>query len=179
MLTNRRLFAFVRQGVPTDVKCDGLDNVYVACGDGVEIYDRKGTLMGVIEVPGRSICTCPGSISAILTATMEAAFGASVSGGDLNCFYATASGYGVSPSREESDSGVMGRPQRDERRTGSMTGLLILIHTACGPLRASLTLSCSASSTPPCKVIVASLFLASPRLYRDQTSCKELSPASR
>jgi hypothetical protein len=52
-LTNRRLFAYALKGVPRDIKCDNLGNVYAACGDGLEIWSPQGIILGVIESPGK------------------------------------------------------------------------------------------------------------------------------
>ncbi|KAF4626841.1 hypothetical protein G7Y89_g11312 [Cudoniella acicularis] len=51
-LTNRRTFAFARQGVPDGIKCDTSGNVYSGCDDGVEVWNPAGELIGVIGVPG-------------------------------------------------------------------------------------------------------------------------------
>ncbi|KAH9923811.1 D-lactonohydrolase-like protein [Fomitopsis serialis] len=45
-LINRRVFAYVDAGVPDGVQVDTLGNVYAACGDGVHVWDRAGTLLG-------------------------------------------------------------------------------------------------------------------------------------
>ncbi|KAI9825407.1 MAG: hypothetical protein M1832_001137 [Thelocarpon impressellum] len=51
-LTNRRVFAYASQGVPDGVKCDTAGNVYSGCGDGVVVWDPRGTLLGKIAVKG-------------------------------------------------------------------------------------------------------------------------------
>jgi len=51
-LTNRRLFAFAAVGFPDGIKCDVHGNVYAGCGDGVEVWNPAGTLIGRILVPG-------------------------------------------------------------------------------------------------------------------------------
>jgi gluconolactonase len=53
-LANRRLFAFAIKGAPMDVKCDIDGNVYAGCGDGLEIWNPAGTLLGIVEVPSTS-----------------------------------------------------------------------------------------------------------------------------
>ncbi|EPS95086.1 hypothetical protein FOMPIDRAFT_1133117 [Fomitopsis schrenkii] len=45
-LLNRRVFAYVDAGVPDGLQVDKLGNVYAACGDGVHVWDRAGTLLG-------------------------------------------------------------------------------------------------------------------------------------
>ncbi|KAK0620220.1 D-lactonohydrolase-like protein-like protein [Immersiella caudata] len=51
-LANKRVFAYVLAGVPMGITCDGLGNVYVGSGDGVEVFSAGGEILGVIEVPG-------------------------------------------------------------------------------------------------------------------------------
>ncbi|KAG4442182.1 hypothetical protein IFR05_002340 [Cadophora sp. M221] len=51
-LTNKRLFAFAAVGFPDGIKCDVYGNVYSGCGDGVEVWDANGVLIGRILVPG-------------------------------------------------------------------------------------------------------------------------------
>lgn len=51
-LRGRRTFAFARVGVPDGIKCDMQGNVYSGCGDGVEVWNPDGELIGVIGVPG-------------------------------------------------------------------------------------------------------------------------------
>jgi gluconolactonase len=58
-LTNRRLFAFAISGVPMAIQCDGTGNVYAACGDGLEVWNSEGTLLGIIEVPGTYFPAAP------------------------------------------------------------------------------------------------------------------------
>ena len=47
-LANRRTFAFCDTGVPDGIKCDENGYVYSGCGDGVHVWDKKGTLVGKI-----------------------------------------------------------------------------------------------------------------------------------
>jgi gluconolactonase len=49
---NRRVFAFADEGWPDGIKCDVYGNVYSGCGDGVEVWNSGGTLIGKILVPG-------------------------------------------------------------------------------------------------------------------------------
>lgn len=51
-LTNRRVFAYAASGFPDGIKCDVYGNVYSGCGDGVEVWNPAGTLIGTILVPG-------------------------------------------------------------------------------------------------------------------------------
>jgi gluconolactonase len=50
-LANRRVFAFAAVGVPDGIKCDVYGNVYSGCGDGVEVWNPAGSLIGRIMVP--------------------------------------------------------------------------------------------------------------------------------
>jgi len=52
-LINRRVFAFAAVSLPDGIKCDTLGNVYAGCGDGVEVWDSAGSLIG------RSTCFLP------------------------------------------------------------------------------------------------------------------------
>ncbi|WVF69427.1 hypothetical protein IAT40_004204 [Kwoniella sp. CBS 6097] len=47
-LQNRRLFAFADTGVPDGIKCDAEGNVYAGCGDGIHVWNPRGTLIGKI-----------------------------------------------------------------------------------------------------------------------------------
>jgi len=51
-LVNRRLFAYAANGFPDGIKCDAHGNVYSGCGDGVEVWNTAGRLIGKIAVPG-------------------------------------------------------------------------------------------------------------------------------
>ncbi|KAK4897315.1 hypothetical protein LTR27_004835 [Elasticomyces elasticus] len=48
-LANRQMFAFCDAGVPDGIKCDTAGNVYSGCGDGIHVWDPKGTLIGKIH----------------------------------------------------------------------------------------------------------------------------------
>jgi gluconolactonase len=47
-LGNRQMLAFCDAGVPDGIKCDISGNVYSGCGDGIQCWDPKGTLIGKI-----------------------------------------------------------------------------------------------------------------------------------
>lgn len=51
-LANKRVFAYALRGTPLGIQCDAAGNVYAGCGDGVEVWNSGGVLLGVIEVPG-------------------------------------------------------------------------------------------------------------------------------
>ena len=59
-LTNRRVFAFAAFGFPDGIKCDIYGNVYSGCGDGVEVWNPAGSLIGRILVPGGVASFCFG-----------------------------------------------------------------------------------------------------------------------
>ncbi|KAK5108320.1 hypothetical protein LTR62_008416 [Meristemomyces frigidus] len=64
-LANRRLFAMADSGVPDGIKVDRKGNVYSGCGDGVNVWNAGGRLIGKIVVPGgvANFCfTKPGEI---------------------------------------------------------------------------------------------------------------------
>ncbi|KAJ7065222.1 D-lactonohydrolase-like protein [Mycena amicta] len=44
--TNRRVFAFIDSGAPDGLAFDTKGNMYVGCGDGTEVFDPNGTLLG-------------------------------------------------------------------------------------------------------------------------------------
>lgn len=46
MFSNRRVFAYVDAGVPDGIQVDKAGNVYSGCGDGVQVWDSDGTLLG-------------------------------------------------------------------------------------------------------------------------------------
>lgn len=43
---NRRVFAYVDSGIPDGVQLDTNGNVYAGCGDGVQVWNDEGTLLG-------------------------------------------------------------------------------------------------------------------------------------
>ena len=51
-LVNRRLFAMAAVGIPDGIKCDMQGHVYSGCGDGINIWNPGGILLGKIVVPG-------------------------------------------------------------------------------------------------------------------------------
>ncbi|KAI0891746.1 calcium-dependent phosphotriesterase [Annulohypoxylon nitens] len=58
--TNKRVFAYAKEGVPTAVVCDDRGNVFAACGDGVEVWSPGGLALGLIEIPGGCTSLCFG-----------------------------------------------------------------------------------------------------------------------
>jgi len=44
------VFAFAAVGIPDGIKCNVYGNVYSGCGDGVEVLEPAGTLIGRIMV---------------------------------------------------------------------------------------------------------------------------------
>ncbi|KAF8631744.1 hypothetical protein AX15_002224 [Amanita polypyramis BW_CC] len=44
--TNRRVFAYADTGIPDGIQVDTDGNVYSGCGDGVHVWDDRGTLLG-------------------------------------------------------------------------------------------------------------------------------------
>lgn len=51
-LINRRVFAMAAVGFPDGIKCDVHGNVYAGCGDGVEVWNSAGKMIGKILVGG-------------------------------------------------------------------------------------------------------------------------------
>jgi gluconolactonase len=51
-LVNRRVFAMPDCGVPDGIKCDAAGNVYAGCGDGLNVWNSAGTLLGKVLIPG-------------------------------------------------------------------------------------------------------------------------------
>ncbi|KAF9728827.1 hypothetical protein PMIN06_002484 [Paraphaeosphaeria minitans] len=51
-LTSRRVFAYSDTGVPDGIKCDTDGNVYAGCGDGLNVWNPGGSLLGKVRVPG-------------------------------------------------------------------------------------------------------------------------------
>jgi len=43
---NRRVFAYVDTGIPDGIQIDKNGNVYAGCGDGVQVWNSQGTLLG-------------------------------------------------------------------------------------------------------------------------------------
>ncbi|KAK9712360.1 hypothetical protein K7432_007213 [Basidiobolus ranarum] len=48
-LTNRRVFAMTDNGIPDGIKLDDKGNLFVAVGDGINIYSPQGSLLGKIN----------------------------------------------------------------------------------------------------------------------------------
>jgi gluconolactonase len=53
-LENRKTFAFVTPGVPDGIHVDTKGNVYAGCGDGVQVYNPSGKLLGKIYIGSTS-----------------------------------------------------------------------------------------------------------------------------
>ncbi|KAJ3495811.1 hypothetical protein NLG97_g3129 [Lecanicillium saksenae] len=49
---NRKTFAFVDNGIPDGIHCDGKGNIYAGCGDGIHVWNRSGKLLGKIFTDG-------------------------------------------------------------------------------------------------------------------------------
>ncbi|KAJ5774868.1 SMP-30/Gluconolaconase/LRE-like region [Penicillium paradoxum] len=47
---NRKTFAFVNAGAPDGIHCDSRGNVYAGCGDGVQVWNPSGKLLGKIHL---------------------------------------------------------------------------------------------------------------------------------
>ena len=45
---NRKLFAYPSPGLPDGIKCDTNGNVYAGVGDGVQVWNESGVLLGKI-----------------------------------------------------------------------------------------------------------------------------------
>ena len=43
---NRRVFAYSDSGIPDGIQLDTNGNVYSGCGDGVQVWNSEGTLIG-------------------------------------------------------------------------------------------------------------------------------------
>ena len=64
-LANRRLFAFADSGCPDGIKCDTEGNVYSGCGDGVNVWNPGGLLIGKILILGGVANFCFGEKGAL------------------------------------------------------------------------------------------------------------------
>lgn len=53
-LENRKVFAYVSPGVPDGIHFDTKGNLYAGCGDGVQVYNPSGKLIGKIYIGGTS-----------------------------------------------------------------------------------------------------------------------------
>jgi gluconolactonase len=53
-LRNRRIFAYVDAGVPDGIHTDTEGNVYAGCGDGVQVWNEEGRLLGKFKVDNGS-----------------------------------------------------------------------------------------------------------------------------
>lgn len=45
---NRLTFAYISPGAPDGIHCDSNGNVYAGCGDGVQVFNPSGLLIGKI-----------------------------------------------------------------------------------------------------------------------------------
>ena len=57
-LANGRIFATLEQGVPDGMRTDDQGRLYVAAGNGIQIFDPKGQFIGTIAVdePPSNLC---------------------------------------------------------------------------------------------------------------------------
>lgn len=62
-LENGRLFADIKPGIPDGVRVDKAGNVYVAAGDGVQIFDARGKLLGKVHTPPHTSAAVYGQCS--------------------------------------------------------------------------------------------------------------------
>lgn len=53
-LGGKRVFAMPEKGIPDGIKTDAGGNVYAGCGDGVNVWDEGGVLLGKFKVKGGS-----------------------------------------------------------------------------------------------------------------------------
>jgi gluconolactonase len=53
-LRNRRVFAYVDVGIPDGIHTDTKGNVWSGCGDGVQVWDEEGVLLGKVRVENGS-----------------------------------------------------------------------------------------------------------------------------
>lgn len=59
-LKNSRVFCVVDKGVPDGIRCDAEGNVWSSAGDGVQIFDKSGAMIGRILVPESPANLCFG-----------------------------------------------------------------------------------------------------------------------
>ncbi|MCJ1253724.1 hypothetical protein MMC24_001536 [Lignoscripta atroalba] len=59
-LATRRVFAYADTGAPDGIKCDVYGNVYAGCGDGVNVWNSGGMLIGKILIEGGCANFCFG-----------------------------------------------------------------------------------------------------------------------
>ncbi|KAI4207298.1 MAG: hypothetical protein LQ346_000666 [Caloplaca aetnensis] len=59
-LANRRVFAYADTGAPDGIKCDVHGNVYAGCGDGINVWNSGGMLVGKILIEGGCANFCFG-----------------------------------------------------------------------------------------------------------------------
>ncbi|KAJ9620519.1 hypothetical protein H2203_007725 [Taxawa tesnikishii (nom. ined.)] len=50
-LQNRRLFAYADRGIPDGIHTDTMGNVYSGCGDGINVWNPEGVLLGKMLTP--------------------------------------------------------------------------------------------------------------------------------
>lgn len=62
--SGKKIFAFVSPGIPDGVHCDTRGNVYAGCGDGIQVWNPSGVLMGKIFLGER---TCQIGLAYVLT----------------------------------------------------------------------------------------------------------------
>ncbi|TFK31125.1 hypothetical protein BDQ12DRAFT_585375, partial [Crucibulum laeve] len=46
MFKNRRVLAYIDTGIPDGLLVDTKGNIYAGCGDGVQVWNDEGTLLG-------------------------------------------------------------------------------------------------------------------------------------
>jgi gluconolactonase len=86
-LENRKTFAYVTPGVPDGMHFDTKGNLYVACGDGVQVFSPSGKLLGKIYL---------GNVSANFQFAGE---GRMVILAETKLYYATLAAEGAFPGK--------------------------------------------------------------------------------
>ncbi len=59
-LGEKKLLADIRPGLPDGIRCDVKGRLYVTCGEGVQVYDSEGKLLGKILTPKTPANACFG-----------------------------------------------------------------------------------------------------------------------
>ena len=52
------MFAYADTGAPDGIKCDVFGNVYSGCGDGINVWNSGGMLIGKVQIEGGCANLC-------------------------------------------------------------------------------------------------------------------------